>query len=312
MFDSISYRKFDSQRKFGVEMEMNKAVSKKKLGKLLENISSHRVLVTPYSLSTNNNYWHIKDDATCGDYGTGIEIASFIAQGYKDLDHISSIADLLETIGCRTNNYCGLHIHADASDLKEEQVGVLLGYWFKIENVIAAALPKHRRNNEYCKPLSRLRGILTDDIAKIQWSGRDLWYLYKPENPHVYYGNDNRRVNFNLVNYARAVHLKKKVRKTLELRWPEGTLSGLNIRGWVRLFLGFIDNCKDKEMPKNLFPCDIEEAISLLGFSHNGNTFNILSEGLYETKEWFMERIIKNSPQTQFASQAKYILQKMK
>lgn len=300
VYSAIKYKKFDSQRRFGVELETSGSVSKTKVRSLLKSISHHNSYVTKYQLSGSGNSWHVKDDATCGPLARlgpkGVEIASFVGKGIADLQHISDVADGLALAGCEVNRNCGLHVHADAKDLTPRQVGTIVAYWLKIEPILEMALPLHRSGNEYCRSvLSRCRiGNWIKEQSGLQWDGVNMWEAVRPVNL-AYYENEDRRVNLNLVNYARAMLYDTTARKTLELRWPEGTLSGRDVKCWVRWFLGFIDNCKDLPMPRNLYPVDLNTALEYMGLNHSKNTFVIFSDGLHDTRSWFLERILANN-----------------
>lgn len=291
MQSSVKYRKFTSQRRFGVELEVGNALTKVKVKSVLNAISSHSSFVTKYQLSGDSSSWHVKDDATCGPTGRlgpkGVEIASFVGKGTNDLMHIAEVAEGLYRAGCRVNNNCGLHIHAEAKDLTISQVGVIIAHWVKIEPIISMSMPIRRFGNPYCKSL--VRHNLDESRS---WNAEDIWEIFKPNNLN-FYENEDRRVTLNLVNYVRAIQFNSNHRKTLELRWPEGTLDGRDICCWVRLFLGFIDFCKDRPMPTNLHPTNLFDVLLYLGLSHDKDSFVIFSECLYDTKTWFLERLLK-------------------
>ena len=279
LYSAVKYKKFISQRRFGVELETSNTLTKAKVRTVLKGLSSHGSFATKYSLSGESNSWHVKDDATCGPAGRlgpkGVEIASFVAKGMTDLQHIGEIADGLCRAGSEINENCGLHVHAEAVDLSSDQIGIILAHWIKMEPILSLSMPISRWNNPYCR--MTLDGRKIDKNAT--WSSHELWTLL--------------RVNLNLVNYARAEFFKTDHRKTLELRWPEGTLYSRDVKCWVRLFLNFIDTCKDRPMPKNLLRADLDETLTFLGLNHNQD-FIIFSEGLHDTKTWFLERIIEN------------------
>jgi hypothetical protein len=298
MYSNVKYKKYTSQRRFGVELEMGsgcaepKSFSKAKVKSAISRISQKNLLVTKYELSYDSQNWHIKDDATCGPFGRlgpkGVEVASFVAKGIKDLQHIADVADGLKNSGFSVNSNCGFHIHAEAKDLTPYNLGVILAYWIKIQSILSFSLPIYRDNNVYCRNI--LDGKELDRNKK--YGALALYTKLQPQNLS-YYENDDRRVNLNLVNYARADYFKSNQRKTIELRWPEGTLDGKDIKCWVRLFLNFIDNCKNRPMPDNLNDSTLEETLGYLGLNHESDSFVILSEGLHETKTWFLERILK-------------------
>jgi hypothetical protein len=298
--NSIHYKNFDSQRRFGVELELGDDVKKKAVHVAIAEASSRKVFVSKYALTSNNQYWHVKDDATCGRKGRfgpkGVEVASFIGSGVSDLDHISDIAVHLAKVGCKTNDNCGLHIHAEVVDLTIDQISTIVAYWVKIEHVLSMILPIRRYHSEYCKfifsPFLHVIDKNSTAYRQQRYSSDEFWRIVTPKNFSLFENND-RRYNLNLVNVARSLENNSQYRKTIELRWPEGTLDPIDIKCWVRLFISFIENCKDKPMPENLQTCTLREAIGYLGVGHSKNKFLILCAELHEMKTWFCERIIK-------------------
>jgi hypothetical protein len=297
----VKYRRFENHRRFGVELEVGSEVKKKAVQAVISEFSNFDVIVSRYSLSTNNSYWHIKDDATCGIKGRngpkGVEIASFVGSTSSDLEHIANIAEKLSLAGCKTNDNCGLHIHAEVNDLTVEQLSVVVACWIKFERVLSYILPIRRYVSDYCKFFFHpdLKKTMKNSLLyrDFNYAPDIFWSTIVPQNLS-FYENDDRRFNLNLVNLARAIKMDSKNRRTLELRWPEGTLNSRDIRCWVRIFLNFIQTCKDKKMPENLHSFNLEESLNHLGLNHENNSFIILSSQLFEAKTWFLERIIEN------------------
>jgi len=296
----IKYKKFDSQRRFGVELEVGNEVKKKQVQAAIKSVSDLDVYASGYALSNNNRFWHVKDDASCGKRGRsgpkGVEIASFIARGINDINHITQVAKRLQEIGCQVNQYCGLHIHAEAIDLSVEQMASVVAHWIKIEHIVSLSLPDARLNNHYCQYVFDPDSLFTIKNQNVvmrhkRYKAQDFWETVRPENTS-FYNNPDRRINLNLVNFARAKQAQTLARGTLELRWPEGTLDPLDIRCWVRLFLHFIETCKNRPMPKDLLSCDLRGALKLMGLHHEDKNFVVLSRGLHETKTWFLNRIL--------------------
>lgn len=293
----IRYVNFSSMRRFGVEIEVGHEVKKKQVHSAIQSFSQHDVYTSRYGLSNNNRYWHVKDDATCGIKGRkgpkGVEIASFVGHGNQDIDHISHMASKLSQIGCMTNDNCGLHIHAEAVDFTVEECSVLVANWIKIEKILSMALPIRRNKSEYCK--FTFPPDSSSDF-KLRRNGKyaaDLfWQIISPKNLS-FYENEDRRLNLNLVNFARSIRDQNSHRKTFELRWPEGSLDPLDISCWTRLFLTFVDNCKTMPMPDDLHDFSLQQALCCIGLE-NTNSFAILSRNMHDTKTWFLERIIKH------------------
>lgn len=303
MLNSVVHKEFDIKRRFGVELEMGDEIKKKAVQTAIVQISPHKVFISRYALTSNNDYWHVKDDATCGRGGRsgpkGVEVASYVGSGFDDLQHIGEIAFHLSNLGCKTNDNCGLHIHADVCDLNVKQISVIVAHWIKLEFVLSMLLPIRRMQNEYCKFVFPpfLNEMKKNDFLihrNMKYDAIDFWHKITPSNLGIFDNND-RRFNLNLVNFARAIQNGNQVRKTLELRWPEGTLVSNDISNWVMLFLCLIEVCKDKRMPKDLSPYSLQQVFDLLGVKHKKNKFMILGKNLHTIKTWLCERIVKNS-----------------
>lgn len=296
-YSLIKYQKFDTLRNFGVEFEMGHTIPKNKVSNLIKSISDKEVVCSKYGISSNNNYWHVKDDATCGSLGRigpkGVEVASYIASGTQDIEHVANVAKFLSFSGCKTNLNCGLHVHADVKDLDLNSAGIVLAYWLKMEPWIENLLPKFRRSNKYCRALSVTK--IFDRSAN--WSPQDLFLFFSPKNLSIH-DNEDRRVALNLVNYVKHVISPSSYslnRSTFELRCPEGSLEYNDVKCWVYLFLNFIETCKKKEMPKNLFKFNkIDQFFSSLGLNHENKSFYIFDQHLHDTRIWILKRLIQN------------------
>ena len=55
-------------------------------------------------------------------------------------------------------NNCGYHIHINASDFNEEEMGRLISYWLLIEDVFFNMVPFRRTVNKYCKKVKIKNG----------------------------------------------------------------------------------------------------------------------------------------------------------
>src|SRR5579859_7521130 len=209
----VLYVQFKSKRNFGVEIEVNNRVGAQQLVKIVASVDPNRAVLqsNTYAQDYNNDHWHVKFDRSCGDIANqgGWEIASYKARGYKDINKIEEVVNALKNGGAAINDDCGIHVHAEISDFRHIQAASLVAYWMQIEPVICEMLPKHRRNNRYCKPMSKayaLRGRT--------YTVEHFWDFLRPRS------NDNqyRRVALNMCNYALSV----PGRRTAELRLPEG------------------------------------------------------------------------------------------
>src|SRR5262252_6209925 len=253
MFRGIKYRKYESGRAFGVELEASNTVTRQEVWSVITKNSHRPALVTDWSQSHSNRYWHVKTDSTCGPKGKGldygVEVASFKASGIEDMLHIAEVAGHLRKYGLEINNNCGLHIHADVGDLQPAQVGVLVAHWLKFEHFLFSCVPRHRSLNIYCRGLWQTFHLAPD----LEYSAEQIWKVVCPFDLCVF-ENPERRVALNLMNYATSLRRKRWTRKTVELRLPEGTFCPVHIKNWIRFFLNFVEYSKSQAMPGNISP----------------------------------------------------------
>jgi hypothetical protein len=292
-YSQVKYKDFRSLRNFGVELEIGHLIPKSKIASLIRAVSNKETNISKYQLSSKNNYWHIKEDATCGIFGRrgpkGIEIASYIANGLQDIEHIAEVARFLSLSGCRANDNCGLHIHAEIKDFDVRTAGVLLAYWLKLESWIENLLPKKRINNKYCKRLSDTKVFDRNRY----WDAQELFIFFAPTNLGTY-ENEERRVNLNFVNFVKSIVTGSDTRKTIELRCPEGTLDHNEIKSWLVFYLNFLDSCKERDVPDNLHEIKkIDEVLSIFGLSHDKEVFYIFDDHLHNTRVWLLKRLIQ-------------------
>ena len=293
---SIIYRKFGTKRKFGVEIELGNEVPKRKIKRYITKVAYNPVKCSGWTTSNNNQYWHLKDDATCGkdgwDGSRGFELASFVASGWIDLLEVERVVDAVQHSGAKVNKNCGVHVHVDVADFSKQDIAVLLANWLKIELRMLHAVPRRRAASEgFSKPLMHSTSFYLERDHR--YSPDDLWALFMPSdgNPYAL----DRAVTLNFTNYLKSLAWGRHWdRKTVEFRWPEGTTSGVDVKNWVRLFVNFVEYSKGHSMPADICHSDLDETLDILGLGHTDGDFTILSSGLHDTKTWFLERIIKH------------------
>lgn len=297
----IQYRSFKTRRFFGVEGEFSQeTLSRNQIALVLESEDpNHLVKVTNYSLSDGSS-WHVKTDATCG-----WEVASYKGRGFKDLDNISKCLSLVASAGAKITSHCGLHIHADVSDLSETQVAKIGANWIKIEPILFSIVPSHRSSNIYCKNLRRK--FLRKKESK---SLKDKDFYDFVVRPFDFSSKRERRVALNFCNYEESRVYSDFNRSTIELRLPEMTSNSEDIKSWVRLFLTFLENSSQSSFPSNLDIVNLPDALEIMGL-HKVNGGLILSNGLFNTKEWFLLRILKFSKNQKLCMDAVTMLNNM-
>jgi hypothetical protein len=292
----LGYKSFNSNRAFGVELEVNERVDRNTMGELVRSADPTRqVTVTGWNMSgvqggVSAEHWSVKTDSTCatvlGQHGH--EVASPKLSGHDSILTVGRVADTLSRHNCEVNHRCGVHVHADISDWNRERTGIMLSYWVRTEEVLAQALPAHRRNNQYAKLMRKKHRL---DYNK-KWSGQELYLAMEPTDLNVHH-NREKRVAVNLVGYATGLRDTNYGRKTAELRLPEGTLDRNDVENWTRLYVHFISECAGRPMSETMNSADLKTTLEILGLSGTNEDFLLLSPELHETKVWFLKRILK-------------------
>lgn len=281
-------------RSFGLEFEVGNEVAAKDIGKQItecqDGVKHPKKIVTHtgYQQSINNDYWHVKYDSSCGKNGShGWEVASYVGKTQEELDDMILVAYFLEYHGCQVNNNCGFHIHVDASDFTERNMGILLARWIKIEPHLFRVVPNRRTISHYCRPLTKRSGL---DLNK-SYTPTELWQLLKPTHLQVY-ENDDKKWAINTVNYTNALEQGGN-RKTVELRLPEGTLNPVNIRAWTYFFLKFVAQAKKASMPLDLKPSrTVVEFLRNAGLRDQTALEN--AKEVRFCRRWFLDKLLRS------------------
>lgn len=313
---TVDFKKFNCKRCFGLEIEVGKEKSMDYIKNVIKDCSGIPVKSNYYRATVNNFYWDLKHDGSCGKktdkFGInegGYEINTFKASSLTELLHICHVAKNLKQSGLQINKNCGLHIHIDAHDFSEEQMGVLISNWLCIERTMMQSVPYTRRRNKYCQKLAGSRypvkATFENAIA--------VWDAYKPRSTKLH-DNSDRRLAMNLVNYFRFLKLKNFLRSTIEFRFPEGTLLQTNVKNWTRILVNFVNKMAyEKQYKNNIVNYNVAQTLEVLGLGGDKESFYILSPGLFETKKWFLKRIMRFADYANhdLAAEAKEILSNM-
>lgn len=198
-----------SLRNFGLEIEFSSELAK--IDKILKKIIPKKnYLVDKSYCNSNGDNWHLKLDGT-----TQSELATPILNlDCKNITLLIKILDALKEGGIEISKKDSVHVHVDCGDVDQR---ILIASWLKQEKRIRALFPKHRRNNTYCESISELKR--TKPIAQ----------LFKNAETQT----TSHHCDFSLKYY--------NIRGTAEYRLMEGSLSFIDIIGWVKVCLRFID-----------------------------------------------------------------------
>ena len=309
----VIYKKFHSTRNFGVELEVGNEYPRSFISGIIKNSTNMKVNISNYTQSVNNSHWVVKTDASCGKKiksnginEGGYEIASFVASGVEDIKKIANVAHDLKKNGVRANNNCGFHIHVNTSDFSEEQMGKLISYWILIEDVIFNAVPFRRTVNRYCKKFKIKNKCFDAALRSIKDSNK-IWEMYRPKTINIRNPSE-KRFSLNLLNFYAATKTKFK-RKTIEFRFPEGTLCQNTVKHFIFLLLSFVENTKQIN-PPNYKNISVDKFLIICGLS-DSKSLCILDNDLIKTKIWLLKRIIRFSRLIEYKNQAKKILTKI-
>lgn len=299
----VFYSGFESNRRFGVEIEVNRAVSQNKLKQIIDSqLGSGNCDITGWCYSCNNNRWIVKTDSSCGDTGNvkdggGYEIASAVGSGSKHLLNIQKVVKSLKHHKVKINKFCGLHCQVEIRDFCNTKAANLLAVWCKLEKIMAQMVPPERRNSMHCKFFT-MHPDMASQWAKAKKSINvgEFWSVMKLRRLDA----PAKRTAISLISFQRtnstASDWYNFDRSTVELRFPECSLDFYDIKNWARLFVHFVESNNTTTFPSNLEHVDLQGALSLLGLgsSRDKNPI-VLSAGLYETKCWLLHRLQRYS-----------------
>jgi|GEM_PF-3386150 len=210
----------NTDRTYGVEIEVASAVSKEELKCMLTDAFDaegldHTARVAGYHHNTdgaNTKVWEVQHDVSIKvdwDYPTKAEIVSPVLKGREGLRAIETVCAAIQG-KVRVDKSCGLHVHHYIEDA--EKMNAVAARWLDMEETVMQALPPSRRRNRYCckvrKPgMSRARMI---EIA-----------------------TRNRYHTLNLSSYS--------LRNTIEFRCHSGTAEAEKIQNWILATQGMVE-----------------------------------------------------------------------
>ena len=179
------------------------------------------------------------DGSLSGSYAIELQTPPASANELEKI--IANVSKTLRKSEYKVNSTCGLHIHLDSKDIKDKQSALikLFNTYYSVEPIIWAMLPKSRKTNTFCKPMTH--NIKPEDFSKIAISTRtkDEYYIQKKwykttsikqiENWKGQKCGGDRYYGFNGHALYGLGHL--------ELRYHSGTINKKKIRNWVELNL---------------------------------------------------------------------------
>lgn len=150
---------FDRTRRFGVEIECFVRMAPESVAAALT-AAGVPCQAEAYNHQTRDA-WKIVSDASLRPTGGrgwagyyAMEIVSPPLAGEEGLTQIRRVCAVINTLGAKINQTCGLHVHHDAVDLTPADLRAVLTTYWKWEEVIKFFLPTSRRANNYARMAS--------------------------------------------------------------------------------------------------------------------------------------------------------------
>lgn len=197
--------------KFGVEVEF--------FGKTRHEVASAlnargiNAYVEGYNHETRG-YWKLVTDSSVTNTGcdtsNGNEIVSPILYGEDGLKQLAIVLEVMNSLGCKVDKTCGVHVHHDISDLNIEQIKNVYRLYSKYENVINLMMPESRRNKRWAKKIGQFEMARVEQATDTRELGNAVWDRYYTVNFQSY------------VKYG-----------TIEFRQHGGSLDFEKISNWV-------------------------------------------------------------------------------
>lgn len=188
----------------------------------------------------------------------GIEIVSPVLYGKNGIEELRIVCKVLNELGCKTNDTCGLHIHIGLQDLDYNNIKNILVFYHNNQNVIDLLISEDRRgnNSRFCQSLSIEQLEKIRKAKSMEQIGFYCKTRHRPVNARSYRRNP-----------------------TIEFRSHEGTLDFIDIINWVWFIQKLIDYCKS--LGDNILVIHREEDVM--------KQFNKLNKdlGLYKDKRLF-------------------------
>jgi hypothetical protein len=246
-----------------------------------DNVEGENVEITKWGYNHGNNYWVIKPDSSCG-----IEICAPVYKGWTGIKKVCRVIQALKNDKqIKIDNRCSFHVHLDMSDCDMDNIGKVVAYWIKCESVFLDSVPPKRKRNKYCQQIG-ISDLFSHDYNIV---ARDLIM----------------RLGKNKYYTINTYHLAAGRRQTIEFRIieGEGCTDPYLVKNWVRLLIHFVERALGSPWPRQysagdpwsglcwLDPIDV---MKFLGFDGS----YVLSQGMEQTRNWFLARLKTNAPQT--------------
>lgn len=246
-----------SERLTGVELEI--------VDKYLEKISSYRdngerrEKTRLETMGKLPKYVKVtRDGSVSNNHCDGLEIVTPPRSLDKLEEMVGDSCGVLRKGGFGVNKTCGVHVHLDASDIKEnpKKLAQLLRAYYSVEDILYSVNPPSRWNNDYCIPISK-RYVFNDFRANMKLDDFEcMWYGVK-ENFSLRITKDKNYIkslkknHYTNTKYSALNLHSTNYRGTVEFRHHAGTLNTDKLLGWISILHSIVDyvkKYKDKDI----------------------------------------------------------------
>lgn len=215
MVNMSKVKAFDTERKYGLELEMEFSCREDKettIAELHENFRCQGEGTEYYHTQRDARDWHLKSDATLGEYG--MEIASPALKGPEGLEELKRVLSIVVDYGASISRSCGLHVHHDCTQLSDKAFINVYQYYRRCQQGINCFVSASRRVNDPSSGGHPFSGPINDKL-----------YLdsYEAMKNQLVNNGDRNVVNFR--SYP--------LRGTIEFRQHQGSLEYKKIVNWL-------------------------------------------------------------------------------
>lgn len=290
--NKLPFLSFNSQRRFGVELEINafdkrprpepgkRPAGIEHVNRIVQENTEEGSEIKDYEHTQENSRWVVKPDSSCG-----IEICTPPLKGWRGIRKVCKVVEAfsLDPKIC-VDKRCSVHVHVEVADLCEAEIASVIVYWIKAEQVFLDLVPTERKRNRYCQSIDMT------SLFEVESQLPPSEIIKRVGDVKYYTLNSNqmRRTN--------------NQRKTLEFRIIEGQgcKDPFLCKNWVRLLLHFVEMTCRRPLPapyKSNDPWtgfsifDPKHVMEVLGFNNDPPSYE-LSSGLTQTRNWMLARLI--------------------
>ena len=213
-------------RNFGVEIEAYNCMRGRLAREL--NAAGIRVEVEGYNHTDHTDHWKLVTDSSLSGNDT-FELVSPILHGEQGLEELEKVCWVLDLCNAKVNDSCGFHVHMDAAEFDLQTWKNLVITYKRLENVIDHFMPRSRRNNTFCRPLTTISETIINQASNIG----ELRAAF----------NHNRYHKVNLEAYAR--------HRTVEFRQHGGSTNFTKMSAWIHFLAKMITFAKQGQVQTN-------------------------------------------------------------